>query len=93
MIEDRGARPEETRDPAPDDPRGLTYAQIPRFVGLVLLTWFLRVRGPVPTYKATGDDDMSYPLPFVSGSVAGSAHLIAFSVVRHFRHGRELATG
>ena len=53
-------------------------------VGLVLLTWFF-VCAAGNDYKATGDDDMSYPLPFVYGQVwPGSTHLILFSIAAIF---------
>src|SRR5437870_2102516 len=83
MIETVALAPEETREPHRTIPRGLTYAQI-TLVGLVLLTWFF-VCAAGADYKATGSDDMSYPLPFVYGEVwPGSAHLIGFSVVAVF---------
>ena len=83
MIETVALAPEETREPHRTIPRGLTYAQI-TLVGLVLLTWFF-VCAAGADYKATGSDDMSYPLPFVYGEVwPGSGHLIVFSVVAIF---------
>ncbi len=83
MIETVAVASEETHEPHRTIPRGLTYAQI-TLVGLVLLTWFF-VCGAGTDYKATGADDMSYPLPFVYGEVwPGSAHLIVFSVVAIF---------
>src|SRR6266511_2011126 len=83
MIETVALAQEETHEPHRTIPRGLTYAQI-TLVGLVLLTWFF-VCGAGTDYKATGADDMSYPLPFVYGEVwPGSTHLIVFSVVAIF---------
>src|SRR5262249_10165191 len=51
---------------------------------LVLLTWFF-ASAAGEDYTQTGDEGMSYPLPFVYGQVwPRSAHLIAFSVVAIF---------
>src|SRR5262249_33797026 len=67
------------REPHRTIPRGLTLAQV-TLVILVLLTWFF-VCAAGSDYMKTGDDDMSYPLPFVYGEVwPGTGHLTAFSV-------------
>jgi ethanolamine permease len=79
MIETVALAPEEARDPHRTIPRALTLAQV-TLVLLVLLTWFF-VSAAGSDYRKTGDDDMSYPLPFVYGEVwPGTAHLAAFSV-------------
>jgi ethanolamine permease len=83
MIETVALAPEEAREPHRTIPRGLTLAQI-TLVFLVLLTWFFAA-GAGNDYKATGDENMSYPLPFVYGQVwPNSPHLIIFSVVAIF---------
>jgi ethanolamine permease len=83
MIETVALAPEEAREPHRTIPRGLTMAQI-TLVVLVLLTWFFAA-GAGNDYKETGDEDMSYPLPFVYGQVwPKSTHLIVFSVVAIF---------
>jgi ethanolamine permease len=79
MIETVALAPEEAREPHRTIPRGLTLAQV-TLVILVLLTWFF-VCAAGSDYMKTGDDDMSYPLPFVYGEVwPGTGHLTAFSV-------------
>jgi ethanolamine permease len=83
MIETVALAPEEAHEPHRTIPRGLTLAQI-TLVVLVLLTWFFAA-GAGNDYKATGDEKMSYPLPFVYGEVwPKSTHLIVFSVVAIF---------
>lgn len=83
MIETVALAPEEAHEPHRTIPRGLTLAQI-TLVVLVLLTWFFASAAGTD-YMKTGDEDMSYPLPFVYGEVwAKSAHLIAFSIVAIF---------
>jgi ethanolamine permease len=83
MIETVALAPEETHDPHRTIPRGMTLAQITLIV-LVLLTWFVAA-GAGHDYLRTGDEEMSYPLPFVYGEVwPGSLHLVAFSVVAIF---------
>ncbi len=83
MIETVALAPEESHDPHKTIPRGMTLAQI-TLVVLVLLTWFFAA-GAGHDYTRTGDEDMTYPLPFVYGEVwPGSAHLVAFSVVAIF---------
>ncbi len=79
-----GLAPEEARDPQRTIPRGLTLAQI-TLVILVLLTWFF-VSAAGSDYQKTGDEAMSYPLPFVYGEVwgKGSSHLMLFSIVAIF---------
>lgn len=80
MIETVALAPEEAHEPHRTIPRGLTLAQITLIV-LVLLTWFFTAAAG-SDYQKTGDQAMSFPLPFVYGEVwPGSAHLIAFSVV------------
>jgi ethanolamine permease len=79
MIETVALAPEEAREPHWTIPRGLTIAQI-TLVGLVLLTWFFACAAG-SDYMKTGDDKMSYPLPFVYGEVyPESLHLKAFSI-------------
>jgi ethanolamine permease len=79
MIEAVALAPEEAREPHRTIPRGLTLAQVTLIV-LVLLTWFFAV-GAGNDYRETGDEKMSFPLPFVYGQVwPKSAHLTAFSV-------------
>jgi ethanolamine permease len=83
MIETVALAPEEAHEPHKTIPRGLTLAQITLIV-LVLQTWFFACAAG-SDYNKTGDDDMSYPLPFVYGEVwPNSTHLIAFSVVAIF---------
>ena len=83
MIETVALAPEEAREPHRTIPRGLTLAQI-TLVFLVLLTWFF-ASAAGSDYRKTGDEDMSYPLPFVYGEVwPGSTHLIVFSIVAIF---------
>jgi ethanolamine permease len=83
MIETVALAPEEAHEPHRTIPRGLMLAQI-TLVGLVVLTWFFAA-GAGNDYKATGDEKMSYPLPFVYGEVwPKSTHLIVFSVVAIF---------
>jgi ethanolamine permease len=83
MIETVALAPEEAHEPQRTIPRGLTLAQITLIV-LVILTWFVAA-GAGRDYSRTGDESMSYPLPFVYGEVwPGSAHLIAFSVAAIF---------
>ena len=83
MIETVALAPEEAHEPHRTIPRGLTLAQI-TLVVLVLLTWFFAA-GAGKDYKKTGDEGMSYPLPFVYGEVwPESTHLIVFSVVAIF---------
>jgi ethanolamine permease len=83
MIETVALAPEEAREPHRTIPRGLTYAQITLIV-LVILTWFFASAAGTD-YMKTGDDDMSYPLPFVYGEVhPKSMHLIAFSITAIF---------
>ncbi|HEV3204574.1 MAG TPA: amino acid permease, partial [Gemmataceae bacterium] len=62
MIETVALAPEEARDPHRTIPRGLTLAQI-TLVVLVLLTWFF-VSGAGKDYTKTGDESITYPLPF-----------------------------
>jgi ethanolamine permease len=83
MIETVALAPEEAHEPHTTIPRGLMLAQI-TLVVLVLLTWFFAA-GAGLDYKKTGDEDMSYPLPFVYGEVwPNSTHLVAFSIVAIF---------
>jgi ethanolamine permease len=83
MIETVALAPEEAHEPHRTIPRGLTLAQITLIV-LVLLTWFF-ASAAGSDYQKTGDDDMSYPLPFVYGEVwPKSTHLIVFSIVAIF---------
>src|SRR5262245_20837661 len=83
MIETVALAPEETHEPHRTIPLGLTLAQVTLIV-LVLLTWFFVVAAG-SDYTRTGDESMSYPLPFVYGEVwPGSMHLIGFSVVAIF---------
>ena len=83
MIETVALAPEETHEPQRTIPRGLTMAQITLIV-LVLLTWFFAAAAG-SDYTKTGDESMSYPLPFVYGEVwPNSKHLVAFSVVAIF---------
>ena len=83
MIETVALAPEEAHEPHRTIPRGLTLAQITLIV-LVLLTWFF-ASAAGSDYLKTGDDDMSYPLPFVYGEVwPKSTHLIVFSIVAIF---------
>lgn len=83
MIETVALAPEEAREPHKTIPRGLTLAQI-TLVVLVLLTWFFACAAG-SDYKQTGDDKMSYPLPFIYGEVwPKSAHLMVFSIVAIF---------
>jgi ethanolamine permease len=83
MIETVALAPEEAHEPHRTIPRGMTLAQI-TLVVLVLLTWFF-ASAAGNDYTKTGDEDMSYPLPFVYGEVwPNSAHLVAFSVVAIF---------
>jgi ethanolamine permease len=83
MIETVALAPEEAHEPHRTIPRGLTLAQITLII-LVLLTWFF-ASAAGSDYLKTGDDDMSFPLPFVYGEVwPKSTHLIAFSIVAIF---------
>jgi ethanolamine permease len=83
MIETVALAPEEAQEPHRTIPRGLTLAQITLII-LVILTWFF-ASAAGSDYRKTGDDDMSYPLPFVYGEVhPGSWHLIAFSITAIF---------
>jgi ethanolamine permease len=83
MIETVALAPEEAREPHRTIPRGLTLAQVTLIV-LVIFTWFF-VSASGSDYRRTGDDDMSYPLPFVYGEIwPGSGHLLAFSVLAIF---------
>jgi ethanolamine permease len=83
MIETVALAPEEAHEPQRTIPRGLMLAQATLIV-LVLLTWFFAV-GSGEDYRATGDDKMSYPLPFVYGQVwPRSWHLVAFSIMAIF---------
>jgi ethanolamine permease len=83
MIETVALAPEEAREPHRTIPRGLTLAQI-TLVVLVLLTWFFTAAAG-SDYTKTGDESMSYPLPFVYGEVwPNSTHLIVFSIVAIF---------
>jgi ethanolamine permease len=83
MIETVALAPEEAHEPHRTIPRGLTLAQVTLIV-LVILTWFF-VSAAGSDYRKTGDDDMSYPLPFVYGEVwPGSGHLLAFSALAIF---------
>src|SRR5262245_14185158 len=83
MIETVALAPEETHEPHRTIPLGLTLAQV-TLIALVLLTWFF-VAAAGSDYNKTGDDKMSYPLPFVYGEAwPGSIHLIGFSVVAIF---------
>jgi ethanolamine permease len=80
MIETVALAPEEAHEPERTIPRGLMLAQITLIV-LVLLTWFF-VAAAGSDYRATGNESMSYPLPFVYGEVwPGTGHLLAFSVL------------
>jgi ethanolamine permease len=79
MIETVALAPEEAHEPQRTIPWGMTLAQI-TLVVLVLLTWFF-VAAAGTDYRKTGDETMSYPLPFVYQEVwPNSAHLVAFSV-------------
>src|SRR5208282_5908664 len=83
MIETVALAPEEAHEPHRTIPRGLTLAQLTLIV-LVLLTWFVAA-GAGSDYTRTGDEKMSYPLPFVCGEVwPQSTHLLVFSVVAIF---------
>ncbi len=83
MIETVALAPEEAHEPHRTIPRGLTLAQITLIV-LVILTWFFAAAAGTD-YKKTGDEKMSYPLPFVYGEVwPDSGHLIAFSILAIF---------
>jgi ethanolamine permease len=83
MIETVALAPEEAREPHRTIPRGMTLAQI-TLVVLVLLTWFFASAAGTD-FRKTGDENMSYPLPFVYGEVwPKSTHLIVFSVVAIF---------
>jgi ethanolamine permease len=83
MIETVALAPEEAHEPHRTIPRGLTLAQF-TLVVLVLLTWFFAAAAGAD-YTRTGDEKLSFPLPFVYGQVwPGSAHLIVFSVVAIF---------
>ncbi len=83
MIETVALAPEEAHEPHRTIPRGLTLAQLTLIV-LVLLTWFFAAAAG-SDYNATGDEKMSYPLPFVYGEVwPKSTHLVVFSVVAIF---------
>jgi ethanolamine permease len=80
MIETVALAPEEAHEPQRTIPRGLTYAQLTLIV-LVVLTWFVAA-GAGRDPDETGDDKISFPLPFVYSQVwPASAHLIAFAVV------------
>src|SRR5437870_13451029 len=86
MIETVALAPEEAREPHRTIPRGLTLAQITLIV-LVILTWFFAA-GAGTDYRETGDEKISFPLPFVYRQVwptqSQLPHVIAFSVVAIF---------
>jgi ethanolamine permease len=83
MIETVALAPEEAHEPHRTIPRGLTLAQLTLIV-LVVLTWFVAA-GAGSDPNKTGDDQVSFPLPFVYSEVwPNSPHLIAFSVVAIF---------
>ena len=84
MIETVALAPEEAHEPQRTIPRGLTLAQVTLIV-LVVLTWFVAA-GAGSDPDKTGDEAISFPLPFVYAQVWSerSPHLLAFAVVAIF---------
>lgn len=83
MIETVALAPEEAHEPQKSIPRGLTLAQLTLIV-LVVLTWFVAA-GAGSDPDKTGDETVSFPLPFVYREVwPNSFHLLAFSVAALF---------
>lgn len=83
MIETVALAPEEAHEPQKTIPRGLTLAQLTLIV-LVVLTWFVAA-GAGSDPDKTGDESVSFPLPFVYKDVwPNSFHLLAFSVAALF---------
>jgi len=79
MIETVALAPEEAHEPQRTIPRGLTLAQVTLIV-LVVMTLFVAA-GAGNDPDKTGDDKISFPLPFVFEEVyPGTWQLIAFSV-------------
>ena len=83
MIETVALAPEEAHEPQRTIPRGLTLAQLTLII-LVLMTWFVAA-GAGSDPDKTGDEAISFPLPFVYKEVwPNSGHLLAFSVAALF---------
>jgi ethanolamine permease len=83
MIETVALAPEEAHEPQRTIPRGLTLAQLTLIV-LVVMTWFVAA-GAGSDPDKTGDESISFPLPFVYQEVWPDAwHLMAFSVAALF---------
>jgi ethanolamine permease len=83
MIETVALAPEEAREPQKTIPRGLALAQVTLIV-LVVMTWFVSA-GAGSDPDKTGDESISFPLPFVYKEVwPNSSHLMAFSVAAIF---------
>ncbi len=83
MIETVALAPEEAHEPQRTIPRGLTLAQLTLIV-LVIMTWFVAA-GAGSDPDKTGDESISFPLPFVYKEVwPASPHLMAFSVAALF---------
>jgi ethanolamine permease len=83
MIETVALAPEEAHEPQKTIPRGLTLAQLTLIV-LVVMTWFVAA-GAGSSPDKTGDESISFPLPFVYKEVwPDTFHLLAFSVAALF---------